>query len=294
MEQHRSLTDSFEEHRRDLFGLSYRMLGSYEEAEDAVQEAWLRLSSADTAAVRNLAGWLRTVTSRVCLDLLRSRRRRLVESWSSDLVSATVASDEGNPEQEALEAESVGLALLVILNTLNPAERVAFVLHDTFGVPFEEIGATLGCSQTAAKKLASRSRHKVRAPQDRYLVEVSQHRAVVSAFKLAACTGDTETIAAHLAPDVVRHADAAAVPPNRPLKVQGGSAVADEISRFGGAAQYAEPALIDGRVGLLVAPSGRLQVAICFSIESGLITEYELVADPARLRCLCIKLLPHL
>ncbi|GAA1926035.1 sigma-70 family RNA polymerase sigma factor [Streptantibioticus ferralitis] len=293
MDQRQSLADCFEENRRDLLGLSYRMLGSREEAEDAVQETWLRLDRADTAAVRNLPGWLRTVTSRVCLDMLRSRHGGREECWSGDLAPTTVAPDDGNPEHEALEAESVGLALLVVLNTLSPAERVAFILHDMFGVPFDEIGGILDRSEATAKKLASRARHKVRAPRERHRVEMDEYREVVAAFQVAARTGDTGIIAAHLAPDVVRRADAAALPPGRPLKAHGATAVAGEISRFGGAARHAEPALIDGQVGLLVAPGGWLRLAICFSIENGLVREYELVADPARLMRLCIRLLPE-
>ncbi|MGW2642493.1 sigma-70 family RNA polymerase sigma factor [Streptomyces sp. NPDC001348] len=292
MDQHQSLADCFEENRRALLGLAYRMLGSREEAEDAVQETWLRLDRADTEAVRNLPGWLRTVTSRVCLDLLRSRRGGREECSDRDLAPATVAPGKGDPEHEALEAESVGLALLVVLNTLSPAERVAFVLHDMFGVPFDEIGGILDRSQATAKKLASRARHKVRVPRERQLAAVDQHREVVAAFQIAACTGDTGIIAARLAPDVVRRADAAALPPGRPVTAHGATAVAREISRFGGAARYSEPALIDGRAGLLVAPGGRLRLAVCFRIENGLVKEYELVGDPARLRRLCIRLLP--
>lgn len=293
MDQRQFLADCFEENRRDLLGLSYRMLGSREEAEDAVQETWLRLDRTDTKEVRNLPGWLRTVTSRVCLDMLRSRHGGREEHWSSDLTPPTVAPEDGNPEHEALEAESVGLALRVVLNTLSPAERVAFVLHDMFGVPFDEIGGILDRSRATAKKLASRARHKVRAPRERNLVETDQHREVVAAFQVAACTGDTRIIAARLAPDVVRRADAAALPPGRPRTAHGATAVAREISRFGSAARHAEPALIDGRVGLLVAPGARLRLAIRFRIDGGLVKEYELVADPARLGRLCIRLLPE-
>lgn len=293
MDARQYLADFFEENRRDLLGLSYRMLGSHEEAEDAVQETWLRLERADTTAVRNLPGWLRTVTSRVCLDMMRSRHGGREERWDDGLASVTVATGEGDPEHEVLEAESVGLALLVVLNTLSPAERVAFVLHDMFGVPFDEIGGILDRSQVTAKKLASRARHKVRAPRDRHLVEVDHHREVVAAFQAAACTGDTGIIAARLAPDVVRRADAAALPSDRPARVHGVGPVAHEISQFGGAARHSEPALIDGRVGLLVAPGGRLRLAVCFRIENGLVKEYELVADPARLGGLCIRLLPE-
>ncbi|MET8183827.1 sigma-70 family RNA polymerase sigma factor [Streptomyces sp. NPDC005336] len=293
MDRRQSLADCFEENRGDLLGLAYRMLGSREEAEDAVQETWLRLERADVMAVRNLPGWLRTVTSRICLDALRSRREGRGERWSGELTSAIAVPDDGNPEHEALEAESVGLALLVVLNTLSPAERVAFVLHDMFGVPFDEIGGILDRSQATTKKLASRARQKVRAPQERHSVEAAQHREVVAAFQVAARTGDTGIIAARLAPDVVRRADGAALPPDRPLRAHGATAVACEISQFGGVARYAEPALIDGRVGLLVAPGGRLRLAVCFSVKNGLIKEYELVADPARLERLHIRLLPE-
>ncbi|MEV5978406.1 sigma-70 family RNA polymerase sigma factor [Streptomyces sp. NPDC052114] len=293
MERRQSLADCFEENRRDLLGLAYRMLGSREEAEDAVQETWLRLARADISAVRNPPGWLRTVTSRICLDVLRSQRDGREGQGNGEAASATVTAEGGNPEDAALEAESVGLALLVVLNTLSPAERVAFVLHDMFGVPFDEIGGILDRSQATTKKLASRARLKVRAPRERHSVEMEQHREVVAAFQVAACTGDTAVIAAHLAPDVVRRADEAALPADRARTAHGATAIAHEISRFGGAARHAEPALIDDHVGLLVAPRGRLRLAICFSIRNGLITEYELVAAPSRLERLRISLLPE-
>lgn len=293
MDRHQSLADRFEKNRGDLVGLAYRMLGSREEAEDAVQDTWLRLERADILTVRNLPGWLRTVTSRICLDMLRSRRDGREEYWGQELVSDTAVSQDGNPEREVLEAESVGLALLVVLNALSPAERVAFVLHDMFGVPFGEVGEILGRSQATTKKLASRARQKVRTPRERHSVEIEQHREVVMAFQVAARTGDTEAIAAYLAPGVVRRADRAALPPGRPLRAHGAVAVAHEISVFGGAAQQAEPALIDGQVGLLVAPRGRLRLAVCFTLEHGLIKEYDLVAAPSRLDRLRIRLLPE-
>ncbi|MFI1378406.1 sigma-70 family RNA polymerase sigma factor [Embleya sp. NPDC020886] len=293
MDQRQFLATCFEDNRRDLLALAYRMLGSREEAEDAVQDTWLRLERVDAASVRNLPGWLRTVVSRICLDILRGRHV-CTEEPSDPLPAPATGVTSGNPEQRVLEAESVGIALLVVLNALSPAERVAFVLHDMFGVPFDEIGATLGRSEAAAKKLASRARHKVREPHEhRRSVELAQHREVVAAFLAAARTGDTAKIAARLAPDVVRRVDAAAVSANHPSEVRGAGAVAREISHFCAAAEHVELAMIDGRVGLLVAPEGRLRLVIRFAIEDGRVREYELLAGRAWLEPLRIRLLPE-
>jgi RNA polymerase sigma-70 factor (ECF subfamily) len=285
------LAQRFEENRRALLGLAYRMLGSREEAEDAVQEAWLRIARIDAPEVRNLSGLLRTITSRVCLDQLRSRRAR-PEECAGNLPATCAARTGPGPEQEVVEADSVSRALLIVLDTLSPAERVAFVLHDTFGVPFSEIGAVLGRTPTTAKKLASRARVKVRGPRSRRPVELARHREVVGAFLAAARSGDTRTIAACLAPDVVRTADAAALSGDRPARLRGVESVAREISWFGDAPE-AEVAMVDGDVGLLVAPRGRPWLAARFSIADGRVAGYELIADPVRLRGLGIRPLPQ-
>jgi RNA polymerase sigma factor (sigma-70 family) len=289
MDERQQLANCFEADRAALIGLAHRMLGCRDEAEDAVQEVWLRLERIDSTTVRNLPGWLRTVTSRVCLDRLRSRS----VAAQRNRVPDEMPDEADDPERKALEAESVGLALLVVLTTLSPAERVAFVLHDTFGVPFTEIAGILGRSQATAKKLASRARHKVRGHDEQRTAELDRHREVVAAFRLAARTGDTRMIAERLAPDVVRRGDRAALPGGRPLEVRGASAVAQEITVFGQAARHSAPALVDGHPGLLVAPGGVLRLAIRFVVARGLVQEYDLIADPVRLKRLRIRLWPE-
>lgn len=289
MNERQQLANCFETDRAALIGLAHRMLGCRDEAEDAVQEVWLRLERTGGTAVRNLPGWLRTVTSRVCLDRLRSRS----VAAQRNRVPDEMPGEADDPERKALEAESVGLALLVVLTTLSPAERVAFVLHDTFGVPFTEIAGILGRSQATAKKLASRARHKVRGRGEQRTAELDRHREVVAAFRLAASTGDTRMIAERLAPDVVRRGDRAALPAGRPLEVRGASAVAQEIAVFGQAARHSAPALVDGHPGLLVAPGGVLRLAIRFVVAQGLVQEYDLIADSVRLKRLRIRLWPE-
>jgi RNA polymerase sigma factor (sigma-70 family) len=288
MSRQDGLDDRFETHRGQLRAVAYRMLGSSHEADDAVQEAWLRLARTDADSVENLGGWLITVVSRVCLDMLRSRRSRREELVGERPDFAPGGAD---PEEEALRTESVGRALLVVLDTLVPAERVAFVLHDMFAVPFDEIARVVDRTTPAAKKLASRARRKVRGTPAAPAAELAGHRAVVEAFLAASRAGDLAAVVAVLAPDVVRRADPAALRPGRPTELRGAHAVAEEIALFGRNARYAEPALVNGTVGLLVAPGARLRLALTFTIGAGRVRTYELIADPSRLARLTLSLL---
>jgi RNA polymerase sigma factor (sigma-70 family) len=294
----------FEAHRGHVRAVAYRMLGSAAEADDAVQEAWVRFRRADTSGVGNLGGWLTRVVSRVCLDVLRARRARAEEPLGAEAAGSTgssaVGGAEHGPEEEAELAESVGLALLVVLDRLAPAERVAFVLHDLFAVPFDEIAPIVERSPVATKKLASRARHRVRGAAPAPAsgpgsgaapgVDLGAHARVVEAFLAAARGGDLATLLTVLAPDVVRRADAAAIPPGVPAVLRGAQAVAEETPAFAHRARFAAVALVDGRVGAVIAPAGRLQAALLLTIVGGTITEVDIVADPARLAALDVAL----
>jgi RNA polymerase sigma-70 factor (ECF subfamily) len=273
------LAERFEENRTHLRTVAYRMLGSLSEADDAVQEAWLHLSRHDTRRVENLTGWLTTVVARVCLDMLRSRKARREEPLAGRPVAEGI-----DPEQEALLADSVGLALLVVLDRLAPAERVAYVLHDMFAVPFEEIAPMVGRSSTAARQLASRARRRVQATATVPDADRRRQRDVVDAFLAAAREGDFDALLALLDPDVVVRADAAAVPSGAPVEVHGARAVAEQAFAFSRRARYAQPALVNGAAGIAVAPNGRLATVLGFTIRYGRIVGIEIVADPARLR----------
>lgn len=289
------LADRFEAHRGHLRGVAYRMLGSLSDADDAVQEAWLRLSRTDADEIENLTGWLRTVVSRLCLDMLRSAAKRHEEPAGEQLperIQIPQPGDSGDPEEEVLLADSVGRALLVVLDTLGPAERVAFVLHDLFAVPFDQIAPVVERTPVATKKLASRARHKVQAPPDTLAAPVlTEHRRVVETFLAAARTGDLEALLTVLAPDVVRTADLSALPKGGTAVIRGARAVADETVLLKRNARFAEPALVGGAVGLVVAPRGRLLLALVISVEDGRVAAYEVVADPARLRALDVAVL---
>ncbi|MGH3830728.1 MAG: sigma-70 family RNA polymerase sigma factor [Pseudonocardiaceae bacterium] len=281
------LAERFETHRGDLRALAYRMLGSLGEAEDAVQEVWLRLGRADIDGVENLAGWLRTVVSRVCLDMLRSRRSRREDLVGQRVPDRARATGHGSdPEREALLVDSVGRALLVVLDTLAPAERIAFVLHDLFAVPFEEIAPIVDRSPVAAKKLASRARHRVRGAPEVPSAVLARHWRVIDAFLSAARRGDLDALLAVLTPDVVHRADPAALPPGAVTQVQGARAVAEETVVFRRRSRFAESALVNGMVGVVVAPRGRLMLALTFTIEGDRIAAYEVIADPKRLASL--------
>jgi RNA polymerase sigma-70 factor (ECF subfamily) len=299
------LAARFEAERERLRALAYRMLGSAGEAEDAVQEAWLRLARVDAAELDNLAAWLRTVVTRICLDMLRARAARREELTESPLLDevpgdgasgAEGAAGRGRPEDAAVLADAVSRALLVVLDALEPAERVAFVLHDMFAVPFAEIAPLVGRTPVAAKKLASRARGKVRGTPAVPAAELARQRRVVTAFVTAARAGDLTAILAVLDPEVVRRADAAALPPGAAVEVRGARAVAEGTVAFAARSRLAELALVDGRVGLVLSFEGRLTAALTFEIGSGedgadRITAYEVIADPARLRGLHIAVL---
>jgi RNA polymerase sigma-70 factor (ECF subfamily) len=297
MDEHDQLAERFEAERSRLRAVAYRMLGSASEADDAVQEAWLRLSRTDAGAIDNLAGWLTRVVSRLCLDVLRARtarREHVLEpraaglpSGGGDGAGGTTGGDGGGgagPEHEAVLADSVGLALLVVLDRLGPAERVAFVLHDLFAVPFDEIAPIVRRTPVAAKKLASRARRRVHGASPVPAAELARQRPVVDAFLAAARGGDIDALLAVLAPDVVRRADRAAVPAGVATELRGARAVADETATNVARAAFARPALVAGALGIVVAPRGRLLVALALTVEDGRITEIDVVADPARLR----------
>jgi RNA polymerase sigma factor (sigma-70 family) len=288
--QHDWLAEQFEANRTHLRAVAYRLLGSPSEADDAVQEAWIRLSRSDTSGVENLGGWLTTVVARVCLDLLRSRAARREEPLGSHVPEPIASREEGiDPEHEALMADSVGLALLVVLETLAPAERLAFVLHDVFDVPFDEIAPIVGRSSTAARQLASRARRRVRgAATETEDADLTRQRAVVDAFLAAARGGDFDTLLTMLDPDVVLRADRAAVSAGASGEVRGAAAVAQQ---FSGRARVAQPALVDGAVGAVWAPGGRPRVVFDFTITHGKIVAITMLADPERLRQLDLAIL---
>jgi RNA polymerase sigma-70 factor (ECF subfamily) len=280
------LATHFEENRPHLRSVAYRMLGSLVDADDAVQEAWLRLSRAEASRIENLGGWLTTVVSRVCLDLLRSRKSRGEETLElHGPEPATAGRADGiDPEQEAVMADSVGLALLVVLETLAPAERVAFVLHDMFSVPFEEIGAIVGRSPTAARQLASRARRRLQGAPVVPAAELDRQREIVDAFLAALRAADFDALVAVLDPEVVVRVDPSAVPAGAPSEVRGAQTWAKGAIAFARLARFNRPALVDGAVGVIVAPRGRLFRVLRFTFEDGRIAQVDVVADPERLR----------
>ncbi|GGU47292.1 DNA-directed RNA polymerase sigma-70 factor [Streptomyces albospinus] len=294
------LAERFEAERGRLHAVAYRMLGSSGEADDAVQEAWLRLSRAGAGGVGNPAAWLTTVVSRICLDMLRSRTARREELFGQELPDRLAGPgsggpDAGDPEQEALLADSVGRALLVVLDTLAPAERIAFVLHDMFAVPFDRIAPIVERTPVTTKKLASRARHKVRGTPALPAAELTRHRRVVDAFLAACRDGDIAGLLAVLDPDAVRRADRAALPAGVPAEVRGAAAVVEQTVVLGRRARFAAPALVNGAVGAVVAPGGRLRIVLTFTLaataDGTRITGYEVIADPARLRRLDLAVL---
>jgi RNA polymerase sigma factor (sigma-70 family) len=289
MDEHDWLAEQFEAERPHLRAVAYRMLGDLTEAEDAVQECWLHLSRSDTSGVENLGGWLTTVVARVCLDMLRSRKSRREEPLDMHVPEPGVGQQDGiDPEDEALLADSVGLALLVVLDTLKPAERLAFVLHDLFAVPFDEIAPIVGRSPTTARQLASRARRRVRGGARVADANLTYQREVVDAFLAASRGGDFDALLAVLDPDVVLRSDSAAVHSGASREVRGAPAVARQ---FSGRAREAQPALVNGAVGLVWAPGGRPRVVFGFTITRGKIIAIDLVADPERLRQLDVAVL---
>ncbi len=304
------LAAAFEEHRDHLRAVAYRLLGSTSDAEDAVQDTWLRLTGADTSEVKNLGGWLTTVVARVALNMLRSRRYRQEEpvgdSWpgaaemaasaavSTRAAGAGTASQAGDPEDEAVLADSVGLALLVVLDTLTPAERLAFVLHDLFAMPFTEVAAVLGRSPEATRQLASRARRRVRgAPSPDRAADLARQREVATAFLAAARGGDIAALVTVLDSDVRLTADAQASPSGKPVLLRGAELVASGAIASSVRAGRSQLALVDGEVGIVFAPAGRLQVVLAFTVgATGQITAIDVIADPDRLRRLRLAVLP--
>jgi RNA polymerase sigma-70 factor (ECF subfamily) len=278
--------------RTHLRAVAYRMLGSLSEADDAVQEAWLRLSRSDTSGVQNLGGWLTTIVGRVCLDMLRSRKARHEEPLGVHMPDPIISRADGvDPEQEALLADSVGLALLVVLDTLAPAERLAFVLHDLFAVPFDEIAPIVGRTPPAARQLASRARRRVQGAAPVPDADLTRQREVVDAFLVAARGGDFDALLAVLDPDVVLRADAGAVPAGASRVIRGARAVAEQALTFARFARFAQPALVNGAAGIINAPGGEPMAVMGLTITRGKIVEIDILADPERLRRLDLAVL---
>jgi RNA polymerase sigma factor (sigma-70 family) len=290
MDERDWLTERFEEQRSHLRSVAYRMLGSTSDADDAVQEAWLRLSRADTSVVDNLNGWLTTVVARTSLNMLRSRERRREHPLAGQQEAAAGTEERGDPEDEAVLADSVGLALLVVLDALSPAERLAFVLHDMFDLPFDDIAAILDRSPAATRQLASRARRRVRGTQAPPADRAVQQR-IVEAYLAAARGGDFAALVRLLAPDVVLRADAEAAQSSTPVVLHGADAVARGAVASAGRAPFTQPALVDGAVGLVMAPRGRLFLVLGFTIVGEAITEIDVIADADRLRQLDLAVL---
>jgi RNA polymerase sigma factor (sigma-70 family) len=284
MDERDVLAEQFEANRSHLRAVAYRMLGSLSEADDAVQEGWLRLSRADTSEVENLGGWLTTVVARVCLDMLRSRTSRREQPLGVHLPDPIVSREgEADPEHEALVADSVGLALLVVLETLAPAERLAFVLHDMFAVPFDQIGPIVGRSPTAARQLASRARRRVQGTATVPDADLARQREVVDAFLAAARGGDFDALVAVLDPDVVLRSDGGALRPGLSAMLRGAAAVAGRALTFARSAPYARPALVNGAVGIVAVADGQPLSVLGFTVAGGRIVEIDVLVDPARL-----------
>ena len=301
MDELDGLAARFEASRPRLRAVAYRMLGSASEADDAVQEAWLHLSRSRADGVQNLNGWLTTVVARVCLDMLRSRKSRREEPLEARAGDPGAGREDGmnprtpinpvSPESEALLADSVGMAMLVVLDKLAPAERVAFVLHDMFDLPFDQIADITGRSPAAARQLASRARRRVKGPPTVSAAGLARQREVVEAFLAASRGGDFDALLAVLDPDVELRADEAAVPPGTPRHVTGAVVVASRAHAFSRRAQLGRLALVDGAVAVIVAPRGRLVLVLRPTVKNGKIAEIDVVADPERLSRLHLAVL---
>ncbi|MDN0197677.1 RNA polymerase sigma factor SigJ [Streptomyces sp. S.PNR 29] len=282
-----ALADRFEEHRGQLKAVAYRMLGSLAEAEDAVQESWLRLSRTDTDDIQNLGGWLTTVTGRICLDMLRSRTARREEPMDDAFVPDPVLRplSQVDPEQEVLQADSVGLALLVVLENLEPAERLAFVLHDMFAVPFDDIAPIVERSAAATRQLASRARRRVRGATPSADTDLGRQKEVLTAFLAASRGGDFEALLALLHPDVVLRADSGSLVRGAAASkvVHGAKAVAEQALMFARFARSAQLMLVGGSVGVVTAPEGRPLSVMGVTVADGRITGMYILADPERL-----------
>jgi RNA polymerase sigma-70 factor, ECF subfamily len=279
------LAERFEQERPNLRRIAYRLLGTVDEADDAVQEAWIRLSRTDDSAVENLGAWLTTVVSRVCLDMLRTRRSRreeFVGSWMPEPIVAVDGSP--TPEEEALIADGVGLALYIVLETLAPAERLAFVLHDMFGLPFDEIAPIVGRSPEAARQLASRARRRVQGATPVPDVELAEQKRVVEAFLAAAREGDFDALLEMLDPDVVLRVDAGPDSPLAREPIVGAEVVLSEARRFAALAPYSRPAVVNGVAGAVIGrPDGTLFSVVALTVANGRISSIDFVVDPAKL-----------
>jgi RNA polymerase sigma-70 factor (ECF subfamily) len=285
MGEARWLAQRFEQDRAHLRAVAYRLLGSLGEADDAVQEAWLRLSRSDASGVENLTGWLTTVVGRVCLDMIRSRTARREEPLGVHVPDPVVCREDAtDPEHQALLADSVGLALLVVMHKLAPAERLAFVLHDMFAVPFDQIATIIGRSPNAARLLASRARRRVHDAAAAPDSDLARQRQIVDAFLAASRQGDFDGLVALLDPDAVARADYGAVPAGASRQVRGARTVAEQALSFSGLVPFAWPALVNGTAGIVVARDGQPFTIMSFTIRHGKIAEIDILADPARLR----------
>ncbi|HXJ89122.1 MAG TPA: sigma-70 family RNA polymerase sigma factor [Candidatus Binatia bacterium] len=286
MAEHQWLAEKFEENRGHLRALAYRMLGSASEADDAVQEAWLRLRRSDADAIENLGGWLTTVVSRVCLDMLRSRTSRKEEALDAQAAELVVSKElRSNPEQEALVADSIGTALLIVLDRLDPAERLAFVLHDMFAVPFDEIATILRRSPAAARQLASRARRRVQGAPAVPKASLMEQRRIVEVFLDALRRGDFQGLVAVLDPEILVRIDEAAARPGAPREIHGAQNWARGAIAFSRQlAGAVQPMLVNGEVGLVWSPGGHGLRVLCFSFADGKIASADVIADPSRLR----------
>jgi RNA polymerase sigma factor (sigma-70 family) len=274
----------FQEYRAQLRAVAYRMLGSLSEADDAVQETWLRLSRSDVSEVENWHAWLTTVVTRICLDMLRARSARREYSLDVHVPDPIVTPVEDDPEQHALLADSIGLALLVVLDTLSPAERIAFVLHDVFAVPYDQVGPILDRSPAAAKQLASRARRRLRSsPSAGNAVDPARQRAVADAFNAASRAGDFDSLLAVLDPDVVLRADTGDGPLGPSRLIRGAANVAAQAKSYAGMARFAHRVLINGAPGVLIAPNRKPFALIAIATRDDKITEIDILADPVRL-----------
>ncbi|AJE39290.1 RNA polymerase sigma factor SigJ [Streptomyces nodosus] len=287
MDDEKQLAERFQAHRGHLRAVAYRMLGSLSEAEDAVQEAWLRLSRSDVSEVENLGGWLTTVVGRICLDLLRSRGARREEPLTDTFVPDPVVTplDRVDPEQQALFGDSVGLALMVVLETLGPAERLAFVLHDLFAVPFDDIAPVVGCTSVATRRLASRARRRVQDAEPAADPDPGRRREVLEAFLAASRGGDFDALVAVLDPEVVLRADAGALATGMAASkvLRGAKSVAEGAFMFRGTSRYARLVLVNGEIGLVTAPEGRPVSVMAVTVADGRITRIYILSDPERL-----------
>ncbi len=278
------LEEHFEEHRTRLRAVAYRMLGSISEADDAVQDAWLRVSRADTGSVKNPDGWLTTVVARVCLNMLRSREQRREAPLDVHVPDPIISHESGvDPEHQALLADSVGLALLVVLETLTPAERLAFVLHDMFAVPFDEIAPLIERSPVATRQLASRARRRVQGQAPAPDPDLTRQRDVVDAFFAASRDGDFDALVAVLDPDVVLRSDGGLARPRLTLLIHGARDVAGQALTSRRLSPFVRPALINGAAGVVVAAHGRPMFVMAFTVAQGKIVAIDVLADPVRL-----------